>query len=213
MNGQTNLPIYALDRDRHCCARVGWSARRRSRGQPLHVRGLVHGRRRLRDRLDSGHLCLRSGHGVLVPNQPVDYRNVSEGSGVFTNPLNGATVIQHFASAFSDIIISGAPEGVHTHELTTKRQPELFRTDHGGVNSFPRRTPRKPTVDLEHIPAWTPGRRSISRRVRQNERRRQMGGPLECGPGPRIPRTLSEHRGLSTVLARTARAPSLGLGR
>jgi len=29
--------------------------------------------------------------------------------------------------------ISGDPEGIHTHELTTKGLPELFRTDHGGV--------------------------------------------------------------------------------
>jgi hypothetical protein len=69
----------------------------------------------------------------LSPNQPVDYRNVSEGNNVYTNPLNGATVIQHFASAFSDTIISGDPEGVHTHEFTIKGLPELLRTPHGGV--------------------------------------------------------------------------------
>jgi hypothetical protein len=73
------------------------------------------------------------GTEFLSPNQPVDYRDVTEGNVVFTNPLNGATVTQHFASAFSDIIISGDPEGIHTHELTTKGLPELFRTDHGGV--------------------------------------------------------------------------------
>lgn len=73
------------------------------------------------------------GTEFLSPNQPVDYRNVTEGYTVFTNPLNGATVIQHFANQFSDTIISGDPEGLHTHELTIKGQPELFRTDHGGV--------------------------------------------------------------------------------
>jgi hypothetical protein len=73
------------------------------------------------------------GTEFFSPNQPVDYRNVTEGNNVFTNPLNGATVINHFAGPFSDTIISGDPEEVHTHELTFKGLPELLRTDHGGV--------------------------------------------------------------------------------
>ena len=73
------------------------------------------------------------GTEFLAPNQPVDYRNVAQGTVIYTNPLNDATVINHFAGAFSDTIISGDPEGIHTHEFTNKGQPELLRTDHGGV--------------------------------------------------------------------------------
>ena len=73
------------------------------------------------------------GTEFFAPNQPVDYRNVSEGTVVYTNPLNGATVTNHFAGQFSDTIISGDPEGIHTHELTNRGVPELLRTDHGGV--------------------------------------------------------------------------------
>ncbi len=73
------------------------------------------------------------GTEFFAPNQPVDYRNVTEGNQVFTNPQNGATVLLHFAGPFSDTIISGDPEGVHTHELTHIGLPELIRTAHGGV--------------------------------------------------------------------------------
>jgi hypothetical protein len=76
-----------------------------------------------------------SGHGTefFAPNQPVDYRNTSEGNVVFTNPLNGATVINHFAGQFSETLISGDPEGVHTVEQTNIGLPEMYRTEHGGV--------------------------------------------------------------------------------
>jgi hypothetical protein len=76
-----------------------------------------------------------SGHGTefLAPNQPVDYRQTIEGNNVFTNPLNGKTVINHFANTFSDVIISGDPEGLHVHEFTFKGLPEMLRTEHGGV--------------------------------------------------------------------------------
>jgi hypothetical protein len=76
-----------------------------------------------------------AGHGTefLAPNQPVDYRNTTEGNIVFTNPLTGDTVIQHFAGPFSDTTISGDPEGLHVHEGVVKGLPELIRTEHGGV--------------------------------------------------------------------------------
>ena len=73
------------------------------------------------------------GTEFLAPNQPVDFRNVTQGTVIFTNPLNDATVINHFAGLSSDTIISGDPEGIHTHEFTNKGLPELLRTDHGGV--------------------------------------------------------------------------------
>jgi hypothetical protein len=73
------------------------------------------------------------GTEFLAPNQPVVYRNVTEGYFLLTNPSNGATVIQHFAGPFSITIISGTPEGIHTLEITYKGLPEILRTDHGGV--------------------------------------------------------------------------------
>ncbi len=69
----------------------------------------------------------------LAPNQPVDYRNVTEGNVVFTNPQNGATVIRHFAGPQSDTIISGDPEGVSTHEISVFGLVQLLRTANGGV--------------------------------------------------------------------------------
>ena len=76
-----------------------------------------------------------SGHGTefFAPNQPVDYRNTTEGNAVFTNPLPGDTVILHFAGPFSDTTISGDPEGLHVHEGVVKGLPELIRTAHGRV--------------------------------------------------------------------------------
>jgi hypothetical protein len=68
----------------------------------------------------------------LAPNQPVDYRNVSQGKVVYTNPDSGATVIRHLAGPMSDTIISGDPEGVSTHEITLKGLSTLLRAD-GGV--------------------------------------------------------------------------------
>ncbi len=73
------------------------------------------------------------GTEFLTPNQPVDYRNVAEGNVVYTNPLNGATVVDHFAGTFSDTIISGDPEGINTHERTFNGLIHLYRTEHDGV--------------------------------------------------------------------------------
>jgi hypothetical protein len=76
-----------------------------------------------------------AGHGTefLAPNQPVDYRQTIEGNVTFTNPLNGKTVINHFANTFSDTTISGDPDGLHVHEFTFKGLPEMLRMEHGRV--------------------------------------------------------------------------------
>jgi hypothetical protein len=71
------------------------------------------------------------GTEFLAPNQPVDYRNVGEGNILYTNPLTGATVVDHFAGNFSATIISGDPEGVHTTERTFQGLIHLYRTEHG----------------------------------------------------------------------------------
>jgi len=68
-----------------------------------------------------------------APNQPVESRNQSEGTVVFTNPDNGASVIQHSAYSFSDALISGDPNGINTHEWTFKGNAELIRGSDGGV--------------------------------------------------------------------------------
>jgi hypothetical protein len=76
-----------------------------------------------------------AGHGTefFAPNQPVDYWQTIEGNVIYTNPLNEKTVINHFANTFSDLTISGDPEGLHVHEFTFKGLPEMLRTEHGGV--------------------------------------------------------------------------------
>jgi hypothetical protein len=68
-----------------------------------------------------------------APNQPVDGRNQSESTVVFTNPANGATVTIHNAYSFSDALISGDPNGLNTHEWTFKGNAELIRGADGGV--------------------------------------------------------------------------------
>lgn len=73
------------------------------------------------------------GTEFLAPNQPVDYRSVSEGNVVYTNPQNGATVVRHFAGPLSDTIISGDPEGVHTREFIVSGLTGLLRTADGAV--------------------------------------------------------------------------------
>lgn len=72
------------------------------------------------------------GTEFLDPNQ-ADFKVTVRGTVLFTNPLNGNTVIQHFAVQSLETTLSGDPEGLHTLEFTTKGLPELFRTEHGGV--------------------------------------------------------------------------------
>lgn len=73
------------------------------------------------------------GTEFFAPNQPVGYRNVSQGNVVYTNPENDATVIRHFAGPMSDTIISGDPEGVHTREIIVSGLSGQLRTADGSV--------------------------------------------------------------------------------
>jgi hypothetical protein len=68
-----------------------------------------------------------------APNQPVDSRNWSQSEDVFTNPVNGATVIVRTAYGFTDTLVSGDPNGLKTHEWVFKGQAELIRGGDGGV--------------------------------------------------------------------------------
>jgi hypothetical protein len=73
------------------------------------------------------------GTEFLAPNQPVDYRNVSEVEVVYTNPENGATVLRHAAGPLSQTIVSGDPAGVHTVELIVSGLSGQLRTADGAV--------------------------------------------------------------------------------
>jgi hypothetical protein len=52
---------------------------------------------------------------------------------VITNPDNGRSVIVSSAGQVTNEIVSGDPEGVHTHLLTFKGLPEKIQTAHGEV--------------------------------------------------------------------------------
>jgi hypothetical protein len=73
------------------------------------------------------------GTEFFAPNQPVDYRNISDVTVVYTNPETGATVIRHAASMVSETLISGDPEGVHTVELIVSGLSGQLRTADGTV--------------------------------------------------------------------------------
>ena len=73
------------------------------------------------------------GTEFLAPNQPVDSRNVTVVNVVYTNPQNDATVIEHFSATFSEQIISGDPQGVHTREVTVSGLSGRLRTADGVV--------------------------------------------------------------------------------
>lgn len=107
------------------------------------------------------------GTEFLSPNQPVGYRNVSQGNVVYTNPQNDTTVIRHFAGPVSDTIISGDPQGVNTHELIVSGLSGQVRT---------MRRQRPAGRGLHRLP-----RGLQRRRIRQQRDHRQQG----TSPQPR----------------------------
>ena len=75
-------------------------------------------------------------HGTefLAPNGPVDFRSTVQGKTVFTNPLNGNTVVTHFAGQFFARVTSGDPEsGTFVEEVSNVGLPEQLRAAHGGL--------------------------------------------------------------------------------
>jgi hypothetical protein len=69
----------------------------------------------------------------LTPNQAsTDYRNTSEGNVYYTNPLNGNTIIVHFAGPFTAKVVSTTASG-HTELDTNIGLPEQIKTAHGRV--------------------------------------------------------------------------------
>lgn len=76
------------------------------------------------------------GH-FTVPNapttEPVDGWNNSESNGVLTNRATGARVLLHSGYRFTETLISGDPNAVHTVQWVFKGGPEIIRIPHGGV--------------------------------------------------------------------------------
>jgi hypothetical protein len=68
----------------------------------------------------------------LAPS-PVSSWNNSTTDGVLTNPANGATVLIHSAYRFTQTLLSGDPNGVHTVQGVFKGAAEIIRDAHGGV--------------------------------------------------------------------------------
>jgi hypothetical protein len=68
----------------------------------------------------------------LAPHN-ADFKTVTSGKVVFTNPATGASVINQFAGPTWVTTISGDPEGLHVEQVTVKGLPELVKTPHGGV--------------------------------------------------------------------------------
>ena len=68
----------------------------------------------------------------LAPNN-ADYKNVQRGEQTFTNPLNGAVVVNRFSGPYTERLISGDLDGLHVVEVTYKGLPEWIKTPHGGV--------------------------------------------------------------------------------
>jgi hypothetical protein len=70
----------------------------------------------------------------LAPTtEPVDSWNNSEEQDVFTNPATGATVLKHSAYRFTQTLISGDPNGLHTVQGVFKGGAEIIRIPQGGV--------------------------------------------------------------------------------
>jgi hypothetical protein len=70
----------------------------------------------------------------LAPS-PVKNWNNSTSDGVLTNSATGATVLIHSAYRFTETVISGDPNGVHTVQALFAGAAEIIRDAHGGVTA------------------------------------------------------------------------------
>jgi hypothetical protein len=73
---------------------------------------------------------------LLSPNQDVNVVQVDQGRFTLINPDNGATVENHFAARYTDVLVSGNPEGIHTIEYTSIGLNEQLRLENGRVLSL-----------------------------------------------------------------------------
>ena len=49
----------------------------------------------------------------------------------FTNPVTGASAVEHWSFNFSNTIVSGMPEGLHTHEFNERGLKATFKLANG----------------------------------------------------------------------------------
>ena len=61
-----------------------------------------------------------------------EFASVFQGKQTFTS-VGGTTVVGHFAGRFTNTVVAGEEEGVHTHAFTNIGLPEQFRTKGGGL--------------------------------------------------------------------------------
>jgi hypothetical protein len=74
------------------------------------------------------------GNLWVLPEDPDDFAKLTQsGKVTVSNPENGKAVLITFAGLTTNTIVSGDPDGVHTHAYTTKGLPEKIRTVHGAV--------------------------------------------------------------------------------
>ena len=59
------------------------------------------------------------------------FKATEHGSFTFTNPATGDAVIVRFAQQYTETLLSGDPDGVHTIAFTYKGLPEQIWTPHG----------------------------------------------------------------------------------
>ncbi len=71
------------------------------------------------------------GAEFLSPNGKFEYANISHS--VTTLTYGDVTLVNRSAGRFADVIVSGDPEGIHTHAGTNLGLPELWKYQSGGV--------------------------------------------------------------------------------
>jgi hypothetical protein len=69
----------------------------------------------------------------VLPEDPEDFAKLTQSGKVTFTAENGNSVRITFAGQVTNAIVSGDPNGVHTHAFTTKGLPEKIQTVHGPV--------------------------------------------------------------------------------
>jgi hypothetical protein len=67
------------------------------------------------------------------PNQPVDTRLQFVADDIWTSAATGMTVIVHNVYSYTDVLVSGDPNGVNTHQWTFKGAAQITRVAGSGV--------------------------------------------------------------------------------
>jgi hypothetical protein len=75
------------------------------------------------------------GVEFLTPHAGLDYVQIFHGAYTLTNPETGATVINHIADRYTEAIVSGDPDGIHTVETHFIGLSEQLLLEPGGLLS------------------------------------------------------------------------------